>query len=197
MQHRIKARLTAVLAAGALTLTVAACGGGGSGRDVATVNGPSGNARASGDGTGNHGGSQDPQEGMLAFAKCMREHGIDMPDPKMGANGTAQFQVPGDPTDPKFKAAQSACQQQTGGGIFGGNGPSAADPKVQDAMLRFARCMRQHGVPKFPDPSAQGLLLGPDSSVDPTSPAFKAAQKACQPIMAGVLGSPSGAGDGS
>ena len=194
MKHRIRARLAAVLAVGALALAVGACGGGGSARDVATVNSSSGSASANGG--GGNGGSRDPQEEMLAFAKCMREHGVDMPDPKIGANGTAQFEVPGNPNDPKFKAAQSTCQQQTGGGILTGNGPGRADPKVQDAMLRFARCMRAHGVARFPDPGGQGLLLGPDSGVDPTSPAFKAAQKACQPILAGVLGSPGQAGDG-
>ena len=61
-------------------------------------------------------------------------------------------------------------------------------------MLKFAQCMRSHGVPKFPDPKAGGLLkLGSKSGVDPNTPAFQAAQKTCQKLVPGgpiVAGSP-------
>jgi hypothetical protein len=47
---------------------------------------------------------------MLALARCMRQHGIDMPDPD--ANGGIDMTGAGvDPDGPKFKAAQQACQQ--------------------------------------------------------------------------------------
>jgi hypothetical protein len=40
--------------------------------------------------------------------------------------------------------------------------------------------MRTHGVPSFPDPSSSGeLAITPNSGVNPFSPAFEAAQKAC------------------
>lgn len=40
--------------------------------------------------------------------------------------------------------------------------------------------MRTHGVSNFPDPSSNGTLeITPSSGLDPTSPAFQAAQKAC------------------
>jgi hypothetical protein len=39
----------------------------------------------------------------------------------------------------------------------------------------FARCMRAHGVPNFPDPNGRSGQLGPDSGVDPGSPAYLAA----------------------
>jgi hypothetical protein len=56
----------------------------------------------------------------LANARCMREHGIDMPDPQFGANGEIQQRIRGnaEPTDPKFQAAMKACNK--GGGLFGG-----------------------------------------------------------------------------
>jgi hypothetical protein len=38
--------------------------------------------------------------------------------------------------------------------------------------LAFARCMRAHGVPKFPDPGGD---LGPDSGAGLGSPVFQAA----------------------
>lgn len=52
--------------------------------------------------------------------------------------------------------------------------------------LRFAGCMRSHGVPNFPDPSAGGGIQIPaGSGINPFSPAFKAAQQACQSLMPG------------
>jgi hypothetical protein len=54
------------------------------------------------------------QEAQLEFAKCMREHGIDMPDPVFGEGGrVTQRLTPGsgvNPDDPKFKEAQEACE---------------------------------------------------------------------------------------
>lgn len=48
----------------------------------------------------------------------------------------------------------------------------------QDA-LSFARCMRSHGVPNFPD----DLNVRNVPGIDPNAPAFKAAQSACQPLL--------------
>lgn len=54
------------------------------------------------------------QEAQLEFAKCMREHGIDMPDPVFGEGGrVTQRLTPGSgmsPEDPKFKEAEEACE---------------------------------------------------------------------------------------
>ena len=41
--------------------------------------------------------SVDPEEAALAFAQCMREHGVDMPDPQVGSNGEFRVTVNGDP----------------------------------------------------------------------------------------------------
>ena len=35
----------------------------------------------------------DPQEAFLAYAACMREHGIDMPDPQVSDEGGGKFSV--------------------------------------------------------------------------------------------------------
>ncbi len=51
-----------------------------------------------------------------------------------------------------------------------GRGPSAAE-------LEWARCLRTHGVPSFPDPDRRGAF--DSSKFDDGSPAFQAAAKAC------------------
>jgi hypothetical protein len=51
------------------------------------------------------------RDGLLAYAKCMREHGIDMPDPVFGEDGrvTQQTGRGVNPDDPKFQKAAEAC----------------------------------------------------------------------------------------
>jgi hypothetical protein len=136
-------------------------------------------------------------EGALKFSKCMREHGIDMADPqRVGKGGIKLTGGKVNPNDPKMKSAQSACQKymQIGGG-------ETIDPakraKLQEAALKYARCMRGQGV-KMPDPklaSNGGLTFqaGPDPKsnssgatglgVTPESPKFQAADKACNHLL--------------
>ena len=61
---------------------------------------------------------QKVREDALAFTRCMREHGIDMPDPRFGEDGSVSVEVgdPGsdmDPSDPspEFERAQEACSE--------------------------------------------------------------------------------------
>jgi hypothetical protein len=57
-----------------------------------------------------------------------------------------------------------------GGAAALGRGPTAAE-------VEWARCLRTHGIPDFPDPDRRGAF---DSSrFDDGSPAFQAAAKAC------------------
>jgi hypothetical protein len=60
---------------------------------------------------------------------------------------------------------------------------------VQAQALRFARCMRSHGVPDFPDPSFTGGAIGigiPQSVRN--SPAYTPATHACKALTIGVGG---------
>jgi hypothetical protein len=56
------------------------------------------------------------REAALAFAKCMRDQGIDMPDPQFDENGGAQIRIGRgsgiDINDPKFRKAQEACRDK-------------------------------------------------------------------------------------
>ena len=63
--------------------------------------------------------SMDPEEAALAFAECMREHGVDMPDPQVGSNGEFRVTVNGGPGSldmEAMQAAQEACQDLMPGG---------------------------------------------------------------------------------
>jgi hypothetical protein len=65
-------------------------------------------------------------------------------------------------------------------------GPSGDN--AYQAALQFSGCMREHGLSTFPDPQRTGsggtqLKIGEGSGLDPNSPTFQAAQKACQKYM--------------
>jgi hypothetical protein len=67
---------------------------------------------------------EELKEGMLAFAQCMRGHGIDMPDPEFGENGKSKITIggpgrAGQMDQPAFEAAQEACQDKMPEGGIG------------------------------------------------------------------------------
>jgi hypothetical protein len=158
----------------ALALAVAACSGGGNdGNDgVASLGGDQATPTTSPAGGG------DVKQRALAYARCMRQQGIDMPDPKFDAQGRMAQQLPPGvgPDDPKFKAADQACKQYGPGG----GEPEKPDPQEQQQLLAFARCMRQHGI-NMPDPKPDGGIdVDGAKGVNPNDPKFKAAFKACE-----------------
>ncbi|MDP9208624.1 MAG: hypothetical protein M3O65_09035 [Actinomycetota bacterium] len=164
-----------------LALALAACGTPADGDQVASLSG--GDATTTTKGTGDDG--KDPQQRAIDFARCMRQHGVDMPDPEVDDQGRVRVRIGaggnGRRPDPKkLEEAQKAC----GGLMGGGDGPDQIDPAARDAMVSFARCMRQHGV-DMPDPTGDGLLMRRDQGgPDPESEEFQQAEKACDHHLA-------------
>jgi hypothetical protein len=144
-------------------------------------------------------------DGALKYARCMRDHGVDMPDPQRDAGGGILLKsgrrgpqkgekgTTGGPLndhgpqgDPKFQAAQKACDKY----LQEGGGPAmspAEQAKTRDAFVAYARCMRGKAI-NMPDPevTAHGIRMGLGPGNDPNSTRFKAADTACHPILAGV-----------
>lgn len=127
----------------------------------------------------------------LAYAQCMRSHGVpSYPDPdsqghlpplQVGRDGVSQQAV---------QSAQNACRSLNPGGSQGSAGQQQG--KLTQA-LDFAKCMRAHGVPNFPDPSASNGGIGYDlGGVDTHSPQYQSAQQACRSAQSGTDQSPSG-----
>ena len=143
----------------------------------------------------------DPSEAPLQFAKCMREHGIDMPDPQVADGGGVLVAIDGggpgaeNGPDPKeVDAANKDCQHFLEDAAAGFDPPSEADQKkMQEQALTFAKCMRDHGIdmpdPQFGDGGTFGISVGagPDGTgpstngplVDFNSKEFQAASEAC------------------
>ena len=114
---------------------------------------------------------------FLNFSKCMRSRGVtNFPDPRGG--GGIKLPANADPQAPAFQSAQQSCKH-----LLPGGGPPANVPEsVKLSELRFARCMRAHGLPNYPDPifpAGGGVGRRLPSGVTPDSPAFQTAAKAC------------------
>jgi hypothetical protein len=167
-------------------LLAAACGGGSkdpgaaSGSGTTTTVAPGGKSGAPASS-----GSSTTQTELLQLAQCMRFHGVPtFPDPSAteGTLGAMVSSAGIDVQSPTVQAALAACQQYTPT-----QNVTPAQSAAQNAQqLQFAQCMRSHGVPNFPDPSAStGTGTGAvhlnlqGTGIDFGSPAVQAAITAC------------------
>lgn len=151
---------------GVLAFAVLAAGCGGS-------NGPSSPVASSG----------GPLAKALAYTRCMRSHGIrDFPDPTTPTGGGVTFHLNRSPgsdlnrNNPTFHAASQSCQTLSPAGQQAASAPTKQIAKE----VRWARCLRSHGVPDFPDPNSSGAI--DSAKFDPTSPAFQRASAACKSL---------------
>jgi hypothetical protein len=128
------------------------------------------------------GGSSSVLAKFEAYTTCMRSHGLaDFPDPTTSPGGGVAFQINGGPgsdlnhNNPRFMAADKACRGSLPGG---GQAPAPLSAQKIAAEVTWARCMRSHGLPDFPDPTRQGAF--DSSKFEESSPAFQTASNACK-----------------
>jgi hypothetical protein len=187
-------RILILIALALLAVTAAGCGSKPTSSGVAqlpsattTTTAPSANAGAP--------TSASKQDDARKFSVCMRAHGLpNFPDPKPSAGGGMSLSLDNssglNPDSPTFKAAQKTCEKLLPNG---GKPDAAGQAKMQAQMLKFSACMRSHGLANFPDPvfsqgGARVTLGGKGGGLNPNSPVFKSAQKACQSFMPGGKG---------
>lgn len=113
----------------------------------------------------------------LKFAQCMREHGLSwFSDPEPGQRGV-RIQIPKGQDRSKVDAAMQACKQH----LPNGGEPPKLDAATLEQMRQMAKCMRENGVPNFPDPAADGGIMLDSRKLGngPGDPDFDAAEAAC------------------
>src|SRR5262249_42050781 len=188
-----------------LALAATACGADGKSPSVANLGGSTTTTAAppaSSSGGGPSGGGSGPRSGftlkggkeMAKFASCMRKHGVpNFPDPSSDGSVTITSGSRIDPNSPAFRNGQKACEKYM---PRGGQAPSPAQQaKLQAQALKFSACMRAHGLPNFPDPQFSPGRMSiriQGKGIDPNSPIFKAAQKACAKDLPGASTGTSG-----
>ena len=141
--------------------------------------------------------SDTTQNQALAYAKCLRAQGVpNWPDPaSSGAFDKSkltlqQLGISGS----QLQAAQAACQRLLPGG---GERPNQARLReIERDALNFARCMRAHGVPNWPDYTLRdGIPLFDlhGTTIAPNSPLIVAKQLRCRSLLC-LPGSPATSG---
>lgn len=161
-------RQAGVLAVGAgIVLLAAACSSGSS----ANAGSPSNPGSPS-----STGGSSAAQQ-ELAYAQCMRSHGVaNFPDPNpAGGFGGSTSQVQ---NNPNYGTADSTCRSLLP------NGGSGKGNQNENQLLQAAQCMRSHGVPNYPDPNPHPTvnprIALAEAGIDTNSPQFQAASQICE-----------------
>ncbi len=173
-------RWAATLAAMALTgLLATACGGGSS------------PAASSTGGSASVAGGATREQAALAYARCMRSHGVpDFPDPDSNGN----FHVGNNSVSGQETAANQVCNHLLN---VGTQLNAAQTQHTLSQLVKYAQCMRAHGVPNFPDPQITNGGIGVpggftfDTSglgLHQKSPQYQAAARACQSLATHAKG---------
>lgn len=126
--------------------------------------------------------------GARKYVQCMRAEGVNLPDP--GPKGEIDYSVlGGNPKrDPKFLAASQKCASLM---------PPMPDelqpkgdpltPQQIEWARQYAKCVRAHGVPSFPDPDADGYFTREWQSglSEQESAKIYLATETCRPVLDG------------
>jgi len=178
-RHRSPAGVAATLVAAA---TLAACSSSAAGPQVASLGGHHRGAA----GLPGLTMAQSDQD-MLNYTRCMRAHGVPMPDPvhRPGHAGLSLVFSSSSPA-PNTRAANAACTHWIGPIIQAKQAGAAAamSPARLAKLASYARCMRAHDIPML-DPTSFGALdlgtvPGISSDFGRNSPQFRAADTACR-----------------
>jgi hypothetical protein len=165
----------------ALGVTGAGCSGGSTAPTAASQ---STATAAPAGGSGSSGATALAQ--AVAYSQCIRSHGVpNFPDPVQTPSGGYGYRTAGiDPNSAAFQGALQACQALPSPWHSTGQQPS---PAQQQAWLNWARCIRAHGLPDFPDPTFSGREVH-DSGMGSSSSQLQQAMDACKSQMPSVGG---------
>lgn len=134
--------------------------------------------------------TQARTQAAFRFAHCMRSHGVSgFPDPTTRAFKFALTPSSGNTRSPAFRSAVSACQH-----LLPDGGPSSETAAQRQARitagLAFARCLRGHGFPSFPDPTSSGELnpeMVTQAGINLHQPAVLHAADGCVSVTHGLI----------
>ena len=125
----------------------------------------------------------------LAYSRCLRSHGVPkFPDPN--SSGVLPKETPQQlgVSSSQLQTAQTACRSLLPNG---GSGPTpAALQQSWSDFLKFARCMRSHGVSNWPDPTRypphpDRPYFNLPAGIDLNSPQVSTKIHECLPLLHG------------
>jgi hypothetical protein len=125
-------------------------------------------------------GQQAAAAVLQEFVRCARANGMpNLPDLRLDSSGQVSL-PPGTPDPPK--SVERACQSILERLPASASGEQGRPPADMQALLAYARCMREHGIADFPDPQADGRFPLPQSLRGGKTPQFVRAMRACRQL---------------
>lgn len=146
-----------------VVLSATACSGDGGGSGSGTKSGGSAS-----------GTKKTEEDQALEHRKCLREQGLDVPEPKPGENSRGITINGGGKSKKEMEKAFKACQDKAVGG-----GRKEITQADKDKMLAFARCMRKNGI-DMPDPKFDGGMAQAPALQQKDMKKFEKANAACE-----------------
>ncbi|RPK60860.1 hypothetical protein EES43_16545 [Streptomyces sp. ADI96-02] len=114
------------------------------------------------------------EDQALEHRKCLREQGLNVPEPKPGSKEMSTIDG-GGKTKAEMEKAFKTCQDKSPNG-----GPKELSQAEKDKMLAFARCMREKGI-DMPDPKFEGGAMAAAPALKPGDmKKFEKANAACE-----------------
>jgi hypothetical protein len=136
------------------------------------------------------GGPQTQAQELIRFTACMRSHGVpSLPDPTSDPHAFKEALDPATEQSPAFGSAITACHHLLPGAASHSQ-PTPPSPAQTAALLAFARCLRGHGFPRFPDPSSTGDItheMLANAGINLQQPEVVQAADACTRVTHGLL----------
>ncbi|MCP2323823.1 hypothetical protein HDA40_002330 [Hamadaea flava] len=171
-------KITRILAVAALATALAGCGQSGEDPKVASAGGSPTVAPTS-DVVGAY------VEAVRVYVTCLRAEGLKVTDPDAKGRYTFEGDLRKLKADPKFRAGQQKC-----GGLLP---PVPAELQEKTVLTaeeienarKYAKCMRDNGMPEFPDPGPDGYYPEDGPYAGSGSDADLRAQVICSPIING------------
>ncbi|MGH2833583.1 MAG: hypothetical protein ACRDK2_12490 [Solirubrobacteraceae bacterium] len=134
-------------------------------------------------------GGSTQATGLLAYASCMRSHGLpNFPDPNSSGEIPKEgvIRAGGGVSISHMQAAQKACEDLLPTGhSLSGKVSTPVTAQQQHYYLNAAACMRSHGITNFPDPAfSGGRVEFPDiNKIDTKSTQFTQARQTCAKLI--------------
>jgi hypothetical protein len=133
---------------------------------------------------------QQAQQDVVRFSDCMRSHGVsNLPDPTTSPRGFKESLDPSTAHSPAFLSAVTVCRHLLPNHGQPNQSPAPSPAQIA-AFMAFARCIRSHGFPSFPDPTSSGDLtheMLASAGINLHQPAVLRAGYACVSVTHGVV----------
>ena len=130
----------------------------------------------------------DPAEAWPAYAACLRSHGLQVADPEVDDNGDPVWAT--DIKQGMSRKIDSDCAP-TIAALTKNDDRRNRPSYTYESELAHAACLREHGLPDWPDPDPDNREGRMPDGYDKADPTVYAGLVACEHLLMELTASPS------